>query len=422
MSGRTSPEQQVQNLKKVLAVNGRLNSTLDLNQLLEIIMNTATEVMRAETASLMLIDEATNELVFRVALGEIGEELKEKFRVKIGEGIAGTVAKTGQSLIVNDTRNDPRFAKRFDASTGFKSEAILCVPMIAKEKIIGVIEAINPLGRPGFDQDDLDLFETFSHLASIALENARMHGEILKQERMKRDLKIAHDIQQNFLPDLSKSAFSVDVSACSIPARDVGGDFYDVVPLDDGRTGIIIGDVSGKGVPAALYMVRAISEFRFLAQRLKSPAALLTQLNAVLAPNSPFGMFVTILYLVIDSRARAVEHSSAGHHPIFRCRAGSGSYLENVGGPPVGLDETATYEQKTESVETGDTFVMYTDGVSEARNPAREEYGSERLKARLSGKIADAAEATRNVLEDVKHFVQQAEPHDDITVLAARVP
>ncbi len=421
MSGRITPENQVQNLKKVLAVNSRLNSTLDLNELLEIIMNTATEVMRAETASLMLIDEASNELVFRVALGSIGGELKEKFRVKIGEGIAGTCAKTGESLIVNDTQNDPRFAKRFDASTGFKSEAILCVPMIAKEKIIGVIEAINPLGRPGFDQDDLDLFETFAHLASIALENARMHGEILKQERTKRDLKIAHDIQQNFLPDLRKSVFPVDVAAESIPAREVGGDFYDVVPLDENRTGVIIGDVSGKGVPAALYMVRAISEFRFLAPRSKSPAALLTQLNAVLAPNSPFGMFVTILYIVIDSRARTIEHSSAGHHPVFRCRAGLGTYLDNIGGPPVGLDETAQYEQKSEAAEPGDTFVIYTDGVSEARNPGREEYGSERLKACLAGKIPDAASTTQLVLEDVKKFVRQAEPHDDITVLAARV-
>ena len=139
-----------ENLRKVLALNGVLNSTLKLNELLTLIMKTSSEVMRSEVASLLLIDEVSNELVFRVALGGKGAELEEKFRVKMGEGIAGTVAATGNPEIVNDPQKDPRFAKRFDDSTGFVTRAILCVPMKAKGKILGVLQAINPIRRTGF--------------------------------------------------------------------------------------------------------------------------------------------------------------------------------------------------------------------------------------------------------------------------------
>ena len=148
------PTRTVENLRKVLALNGVLNSTLKLNELLALIMKTSSEVMHSEVASLLLIDEISNELVFRVALGGKGAELEEKFRVKMGEGIAGTVAATGTPEIVNDPQKDPRFAKRFDNSTGFITRAILCVPMKAKGKILGVLQAINPLQGKGFYPED----------------------------------------------------------------------------------------------------------------------------------------------------------------------------------------------------------------------------------------------------------------------------
>jgi sigma-B regulation protein RsbU (phosphoserine phosphatase) len=421
MTTVSGPALQIQNLKKVLAVNSRLNSTLNLSELLEIIMTTAAEVMRAKTASLLLVDEASQDLVFRVALGDKGGDLKEKFRVKMGEGIAGSVAKSGKSLIVNDTQNDPRFAKRFDDSTGFKTEAILCVPMTVKDKIIGVLQAINPIGRKAFDADDLELFETFSHQASLAVETARMHDEILKQERTKQELKIAHDIQQNFLPDLTNTAFPVDVAASNIPARDVSGDFYDVVPLGPHRTALMVGDVSGKGVPAALYMVRAISEYRFLAQRLAAPGELMTALNTTLAENSPFGMFVTLFYLVVDTQTRKIDYCSAGHHPLLRRSGKTGAVtpLDNAGGPPAGLALGVNYSQQSVTLESGDAVFVYTDGVTEARNPKREEYGVDRLVECLKTKMPDAKTYTQTVLENLKGFIQNAAPHDDITVLAA---
>lgn len=413
-------ESTIQNLKKVLAVNSQINSTLEIGSLLEIIMKTAAEVMQTEVASLLLMDFATQDLLFQVALGEKGGELKEKFRVKTGEGIAGSVAKTGQSLIVNDVSKDPRFAKRFDASTGFITKAILCVPMNARGKIIGVLQAINPLDSRTFTEDDQFLFETFADQAAIAVENARMHGEILKQERAKQELKIAAEIQQNFLPDLSQTKFNFEIAAATIPARDVGGDFYDVLALDSSRTGIVIGDVSGKGVPAALYMVRAITQYRFLAPRIPDAGKLLTELNHYLAQNSPFGMFVTLLYLIVDTQKKIVSYASAGHHAALKTSAKGVELLEAPSGPPAGLDEKTKYANQEASLQKENLLLLYTDGILEARNAKKEEFGIRRIEETLSGQ-KNSADAIHQIFEKIKTFASGVDQHDDMTLVAIKI-
>jgi sigma-B regulation protein RsbU (phosphoserine phosphatase) len=414
------PADKVRNLQKVLSLNSILNSTLELNQLLTVIMKTSAEVMRAEVASLLLIDEATTDLVFRVALGGKGSELEEKFRVKMGEGIAGTVAKTGKPLVVNDVQNDPRFAKRFDASTGFITRAILCVPLKVKDRVIGVLQAINPVRRKGFCLTDLDLFETFAHQAAIAVENAKLHSQIVKQETEKQALKIAHEIQQNFLPDLKDRRYGVDVHAQSVPAFDVGGDFYDVVVLDNDRTGIILGDVSGKGVPAALYMVQAMSEYRFLAAQTKDPADLLSQLNKKLSEKSFFGMFITMVCLMIDKSTGTVQYSSAGHLPVLlRRAANSGTeLLKAAQSVPLGLAPEASFFLNTVRLEKGDALFLYTDGVTEARHKSGKEYTVERLAECVKPAAGSAKEYSDRIFQDVRLFTTSAEQHDDITALA----
>jgi GAF domain-containing protein len=197
---RKKCRQPADQLRKVLALNRKINSTLNLDELLTILMTTASEVVNAEVASLLLLDEARENLIFRVALGEKGGALVEKFRVKVGEGIAGHVACCGSPLIVNDTRKDKRFANRFDKQTGFQSKAILCVPLKAKDQLIGVLEAINPRGRKEFCELDLDLLQTFADQAAIAIDNAKLHAEILRQEKARQELAIARGYSAELSP------------------------------------------------------------------------------------------------------------------------------------------------------------------------------------------------------------------------------
>ncbi len=414
----------VANLRKVLALTSVLNSTLKLNELLALIMKTSSEVMRSEVASLLLIDETSQELVFRVALGGKGTVLEEKFRVKMGEGIAGSVAASGKPEIVNAPHKDPRFAKRFDDSTGFVTRAILCVPMKARGKVIGVLQAINPLRGEGFHQEDLELFETFADQAAIAIENAQLHGEIVKQEKAKQALKIAHEIQQNFLPDLTGRRYGVDLCALTLPAFDVGGDLYDVIALDGDRIGVILGDVSGKGVPAALYMVRAMSEYRFLAPQAKDPAELLTALNRRLAANSPFGMFLTGVCLVIDKNTNTVQYSSAGHLPLLlrKISGDTPEILKGTQSPPLGLMPDTSFFLNTAHLETGDALFLYTDGVVEARDKRGKEYTIERLAECVKNEATSAAGYSERIFEDVRKFTTGADQHDDITALTVVIP
>lgn len=413
----------VANLSRILDLNAKINSTLDLEELLGILMNTAAEVMDAHAASLMLLDPSGKELIFKVALGCKANQLKESFRVKVGEGIAGTVVETRKALIVNDTQKDARFAKRFDASTGFKTEAILCVPMHAKGKIIGILEAINPKNRKEFNQDDLTLFQIFADQAAIAVENARLHTETISQEKTKQELKIAHEIQQNFLPDLTENKFCFDIAAQNIPARQVGGDFYDVVQVEEGRVCVMIGDVSGKGVPAALYMVRAISEYRFLAPICKNPKELVTRLNKILSKNAPFGMFVTLLCMTLDQKTKSLDYVSAGHHPLLaRKKNGEIRELANTGGLPAGLSDESVYEQGASIIEAGDSFLAYTDGITESRNLKGEEYGLHKLKESFCRGSLKAAENTSAILQKVQTFSEGTPAHDDATVLLIQIP
>lgn len=414
-------DKTVEHLKKILAVNSKLNSTLKLDELLGIIMSVAAEVMQTEASSLMLLDEKKDELVFRVALGEKGRDLVEKFRLKIGEGIAGSVAGSGMSVIVNDAANDRRFARRVDNATGFTTKAVVCVPVRIRGRIVGVLQAINPVGRNAFDSEDLELFEIFSEQAALALDNARVHAELVEKEKLKQALKIAHEIQMNFLPDLAAKPFPVDLAAESIPALDIGGDFYDVLQLGPDRTGIVIGDVSGKGVPAALYMVRVISEYRFWAPRVSGPAELLSTLNRSLSERSQRGMFVTLLYADIDTAAKKMSWALAGHSPMLkRAQFGELSFLEGEGGMPLGINDEAVYKEMVSPLVSGDQFLLFTDGLTEARDRQAKEFGIDNVKKFFSGKTA--GESVSGLMKAWREFAKGAPQHDDTTALAVRIP
>jgi sigma-B regulation protein RsbU (phosphoserine phosphatase) len=291
--------------------------------------------------------------------------------------------------------------------------------MKTKGKIIGVIEAINPLGRKKFNTQDLELFEIFADQAAISIENARLHSELVQQEKAKQELKIARQIQQNFLPDLTEKSFGLDIFAKNISAREVGGDFYDVIQINDSQTGIVIGDVSGKGVPASLYMVRAISDYRYLAPQEPAPSKLLATLNRSLVKDSSLGMFITLFYLLFDTDKQEIAYASAGHHPLLRWNAQSQNLapVQDAGGMPLGLFEDAVYTESRIKIKSGDVFCLYTDGIIEARNKSGKDYELKRLMQCMQKNNSSAQAFTNAILQDVEEFSRGAEQHDDMTIL-----
>jgi len=414
---------RVRDLSSLIEVSRVVNSTLDLAKLLDITMKIARKVMRAEASSLMLIDEGTNELVYEVALGKKGKEIKKMFRLKMGQGIAGWVAKNKRPLLVKDVSKDPRFFNRPDKTTGFKTRSILCVPMKVKDKTIGILEAINPLGRSAFNNEDTDLFNAFASQAAVAIVNARMHNQMMEKQRVEQELAVASQIQQNFLPRVYPKSNGISIYAQSIPAREIGGDFYDFLKLDNDSLAIAIGDVSGKGVPAALYMVKAMTELRNHASEFSGPDEVLSAVNNILVKESMRGMFVTLLYTILNFRNRTITFSNAGHLSPMLLDVPSKKIipLNEARNIPLGIAPGIKYDKAELDLRGDKLLTLYTDGIIEARNNRAKEFGIQRLKEVMRRKNLSAKSAVNSIIREVSDFSKGVLQHDDLTILAARI-
>ncbi|MFQ5629730.1 MAG: GAF domain-containing protein, partial [bacterium] len=232
---------RVGTLSSLIEVSIIINSTLDLDEVINLVMEKAQAVMKAEASAVMLLNEESGILECQVALGEVGQQVQETIKLKIGEGVAGWVAQTGKPVIVPDAQKDPRCANRVDKQTGFVTRSILAVPLVVKEKIIGVAEVINRLDGKAFTDDDLDLFSTFGRQVALAIENARMHRFMLEQQKFEQQLEAARIIQESFLPQKaptdSRNRFRV--AGKSIAASSIGGDFFDYIEFDDNTLGLV---------------------------------------------------------------------------------------------------------------------------------------------------------------------------------------
>ncbi len=411
-------ELKISRLSTLIEVNGIISSSLNLDQILENVMTISKQVMNADASSLMLIDERTRELVYQVALGEVGVKLKQEFRLKMGQGIAGTVAEEGKALLIGDVYAHPKFFRGHDEATGYRTKSMIAVPLKVGERITGVAQVINRLDGDPFDADDLELFAALCGMAAIAIENAKMHRSLMEKQRLVKDMEFARTVQESFLPQHAPEVRNYKFSAHYTPAQEVGGDFYDFIRLDRGRTGIVIGDVSGKGVPAALYMAKLGSDLRTLAFTEGDPAAALTKLNVLLAERSRRGMFATLLYIELDGETGRLIMANAGHlPPLLKKADGSVGKLPTAGSAPLGILPTLSFTRQLASLEPGDTVVLYTDGIIEAMNARDELYGYERFEALIAVSPADPEAMKAAIVEDVNRFTGLSPQHDDMTLV-----
>ncbi len=411
-------EQKIKRLSTLIDVNALISSSLNLDQILENVMNISKRVMNTDASSLMLIDEKTNELVYEVALGKVGEKLKQEFRLKMGQGIAGTVAEEGKPLLIEDVYTHPKFYRGHDDATGYRTKSMIAVPLKVGDRITGVAQVINRLDDHPFDRDDLDLFIALCSMAAIAIENAKMHRSLMEKQRLVKDMEFAKTVQESFLPQRAPELANYRFSAHYTPAQEVGGDFYDFLQLDRGRTGIVIGDVSGKGVPAALYMAKLGSDLKTLAFTEPGPSAALKKLNNLLAERSRRGMFATLLYLELDSENGRLTLSNAGHlPPIVKKADGTVTKGSPAGGSPLGILPGMEFGQDSLLLERGDTVVLYTDGIIEAMNEKDQLYGYERFEALIRKSPQDPEALKSAIINDVNRFTGLSPQHDDMTLV-----
>ncbi len=349
--------------------------------------------------------------------------------IHISRTVAHKVLKDGESVLVQDTGSEAGL----DGAASIISldlRSIICAPVRGKYGVMGILYIDSDRPEHAYTHGHMLLTTAVGNSAGLALENAKMHQDLLQKERIERDIELAGVIQDGFLEHRwATEDARYQVYAEARPARTVGGDFYDFVRLDSDRVGVLVGDVSGKGVPSALAMAQILAEFRVHATKISSPAAVLGALNESMCERSQRGMFCTLCYLSLDLRTGEAVCANAGHHPVLHATRIDVEEAGGASGPPIGIVADAVWEDLVFTLEDGDTVLLYTDGIVEARGESTrhdtgeepDEYGIDSLKMLARDLFGEAPEiVVREVLGDVRRFCEPLVPHDDCTLLVLR--
>jgi sigma-B regulation protein RsbU (phosphoserine phosphatase) len=374
-------------LRTLYEIAADLSSSLDLERVLTDCLKRVQGILEARAASVMTIEG--HELVFQVAIGEKSDEIKP-FRIPLEQGIAGWVVENGQGVIVNDARADPRFYATTDAETGFVTECLLAAPLTVNERTIGVIEVFNKVG--GFSKSDLELLNAIAASAAVAIENARLYKAAVEKGRLERELQVARNVQISLLPTQNPRIPGWEFASRWQPAREVSGDFYDFIPLAGHRQGLIVADVTDKGMPAALFMAFTRSLVRASVDQAATPLDGIRHANRLICTDSTYGFFVTLFYGLLDPARHELAYVNAGHNPPLVYQAATQTISRLIAtGMPLGIEVDAAYEQHQLQFQPGDFIVLYTDGITEAIDPQEEMFGLERLEQLLLANCAASA-------------------------------
>jgi phosphoserine phosphatase RsbU/P len=408
-----------------------------LEDLVELVLEKCREVLAAESASILLHDAERGELYFPYVAEKDAETERElqELRIPADRGIAGAVLRSGRALKIDDTANDPRFFSGVDRRTGGVTRNMLCAPLRSHHGPIGVIQVRNHR-KGGFCAADLAFLDALGGSVAVAIENARMYRQLTDQvealERavrehnellsLRRELDIARDIQQSILPQSFPDRPDLRVFGEMIAAEEIGGDFYDFFFLDDDRIGILIGDVSGKGVPAALFMAMTRTLLRSAAPVCATPGECLRRVNELLIPDNRTEMFVTVFYGILDIPSGRLQYSNGGHNLPYVLRAGGSiDVLARTGGTVLGMLGGIEFGTHEATLGRDESLLLFTDGITEAMDARGELFGEGGLEAALAACNGRAPnEIVRSIRDAVERHAGDAVQSDDLTTLVLR--
>jgi len=415
-----SVEKQNKRLLKALEINHLIAGELKLAPLLKQIMALSQSIMSCETCSLFLLDEKDNTLVFNVCSGSNDAQLKEICRLPLGSGIAGWCAEHAETVRLDDVYADPRFDESFDRQTKFTTLNMISTPLYVHNKLIGVCQIINH--KQGFfSESDQQLLEALVPMMAIAIDNARAHQHLLEQEIFQRDLILAKSIQQSFLLENPINTPGYQASFYMRTAFDVGGDFYDIIHMPDERIAYVVGDISGKGVSAAMIMSSVLNDLRRELTFSGNAGEVLSRFNTELCKKAKNGMFVSLVLMILQPETAQLEIANAGHLPPIHMHQQSVWQHNEASGPPTGIVSDIHYTYDSHTLLSDEILLLYTDGITEARNRSDDMLGIERLMTWLKKDTPISAQCCVEYLNDhIAQFTSGAKQNDDLTMLVLK--
>ncbi len=417
-----SMQPSLDRLALLYRVSQTFNSSLNLDEVLDRVMDEVIAAVQAERGFLML-REPDGRLVFRVARGMDHETIDDP-QFQVSRSVVERVAHEGQPVLTSDAQADDRFKMRASImSLGLRS--ILCVPLTLKDTVWGVVYVDNRLQRGLFVKDDLELVSAIASSAAVAVENARLYQVAVEKGRMERELQMAREVQSSLLPRETPQIPGWEFAARWRPAHEVAGDYYDFILDHRGQLGLVIGDVSDKGMHSALFMAVTRSIVRASVSQAPEPVEGIANANRLICADSVGRMFVTLFYALLKPEVGEITYVNAGHNPplLYRQSRAEQELLTELmpTGMALGILEDFSFEQRAVRLEPGDFMVLYTDGVTDAIRADGQRFGVERLRRVVQGNLLASATGMVTAVEDaVGNFSDSMAQFDDMALVVAK--
>jgi len=421
MQKRAGGLSTIDKLRMLLDITKTISRSLDLDEVLNLVMDTLDSLIPYDAAGIYLVKcsqplfETDGELdetcVFhtQAVRGYEIDDLQE-LHLKMVEGLIGHVAVTGKPYVSHDVRRDPRY---INARPRTNSEMV--APIISNNEVIGVFD-LESDDLNAYSNDDLEVLMLLASQVAIIIEKVMLHEQMIEKQRLETQLEVARQVQLELLPGRDPQLESFDISAYNFPTEEVSGDYYDWVRIYDDQIGIVIADVSGKGVPAALLMAFLRASLRAATHIGYAPHISMSKVNYLLWESIERNQFVTAFYGVLDATNRTLSYSNAGHNPPLLMKVDGTVRFEERGGVPLGMFRDSRYYEYFETIEPGEVFVLYTDGVTEAMNSTDEEYGRDRLVTAVRAcRELPAREMIDFIHRDLTVWTDGRGAHDDVT-------
>lgn len=404
-------------LAQLIGQLGLINSRLEGRLLLDSILSASARILQSQASSLFLVEEESGDLLLQVPTGPARGQV-EGLRIPAGRGFCGWVAREGRALRVNDPARDPRFFG--DVAGGFVTRNLACVPIRRPDgRIVGVLQVLNRQ-EGGYNDEDLELLACLADQTALALERERLHLDTLERARLEEQLLLAQEIQTGLWPPRWQGS-PLQIVGASRPAGSVGGDYYDHFALPDGRVVVALGDVCGKGPAAALLMCTLRAALRTHLEYDRPLDEIIAGVNRSLVRDTPSGRFTTLFCAILEPETGKLAFVNAGHNPPLLVDPEQRTLQElEMGGPLLGAFAELDFQVGRLCLAPGQVLVLFSDGVTEARNADEEEFGEERFRRLLLEQATELDLLPARVFAAVDEFSGTEPQTDDLTLLALR--
>lgn len=417
----------------------KVSNITNFERTLETIADFIVDYTQAEAGAIFLFNEDKTYLTAKVVHGMfpplhyvpgfiltkkkyLQDRMKHE-KIKLGEGIISEVAQTGRIMLINNAQNDPRIPK---LSTNFITiNSLMLVPLKVRNEILGVFGLLNKKGNMIFTESDENILKSLADLAAVITDMVKLYHDSTEKQRLEQELKIAQEFQNVLLPRHCPVIEGVEIASYFAPALEIGGDYFDYINIDDSRLGVVIADVSGKGIPGALVMTMVRSALRSDAIGVGSPKEVLKRINEKIYSDTKESVFITMNYVIIDFKNMKLRYARAGHEPLIMINSESNQFhLSIPKGIALGLVLGDTFDVMEEvelDIKKNDIVIFYTDGVIEARDPNDLEFGQDRFINVLQSNVDKNPEKIiENIIGEITNFTEGIPQHDDITLVVIK--